>query len=388
MNIAIFSDTYLPDINGVATSCNTLFHILRKHGHKVYVVAPGEKFEFNDNILRIPGLELKNLYGYRLSFIWDEQGFQILKNLNLDLVHINTDFGVGQFGMNVANKLSIPIVFTYHTMYEDYTYYFLKGFLDRFSKWAIREFEKSSMNRSSEIISPSVKTMNYLRSVGVEKYINIVPTGFDFSKFEKSEEHLKSVDGLRENLGYKKSDFVACCLGRMAHEKSYDIILKGFRKYIDKYDASNTYLLIVGDGPDKQDLEKLSETLNIQDKVKFIGKVDNEDVPKYYWISNLFLNSSISETQGLTFMEAMASDIPILCRFDNSLVGIINNKKTGFFYVDEEDFPDKLEYVKNLGEDQLENIIKKAKESIDDFSEKKFYHKILEVYNRAIRKSW
>ena len=109
MNIAIFSDTYLPDINGVATSCNTLFHILRKHGHKVYVVAPGEKFEFNDNILRIPGLELKNLYGYRLSFIWDEQGFQILKNLNLDLVHINTDFGVGQFGMNVANKLSIPI---------------------------------------------------------------------------------------------------------------------------------------------------------------------------------------------------------------------------------------------------------------------------------------
>ena len=91
--------------------------------------------------------------------------------------------------MSVATKLNIPIVFTYHTMYEDYTYYWLKGFLDRFSKWAIREFEKTTMNRASEIISPSIKTMNYLRSIGIEKYINIVPTGFDFSRFEKNEEH-------------------------------------------------------------------------------------------------------------------------------------------------------------------------------------------------------
>jgi 1,2-diacylglycerol 3-alpha-glucosyltransferase len=388
VNIAIFTDTYLPDINGVATSCNTLFNALKKRGHEVYVVAPGEKFEFKDDVLRIPGLKLKNLYGYRLAFIWDEQGYQILKKLNLDLVHVNTDFGVGQFGMNVAKRLNIPIVFTYHTMYEDYTYYFLKGFLDRFSKRTIREFEKSSMNRACEIISPSIKTMNYLRSVGVEKYINIVPTGFDFSKFERNDEHLKSVENLRKELGFKNDDFIACCLGRIAHEKSYDIILKGFRKYIDKYEAKNVHLLIVGDGPDKDELEKLAEDLNISNRVKFIGKVDNEDVPKYYWISNLFLNSSISETQGLTFMEAMASDIPILCRFDNSLVGIINNKKTGFFYVDEEDFPDKLEYVKTLGEEKVKDVCKKAKESIDDFSEKTFYHRILEVYNRAIRKSW
>ncbi|MBP5694951.1 MAG: glycosyltransferase [Bacilli bacterium] len=388
MNVAIFSDTYLPDVNGVATSCNTLFKILRKFGHTVYVVCPGETFEFNDNILRIPGLELKSLYDYRLSFIWDENGFQILKNLKLDLVHVNTDFGVGQFGMSVANRLNIPIVFTYNTMYEDYTYYFLKGFLDRFSKWTIREFEKSSMNRASEIISPSLKTMKYLRSVGVEKYINIVPTGFDFERFEKNEEHLNQVADLREKLGFKKDDFIALCLGRIAHEKSYDIILYGFKKYLDTYRTKNTYLLVVGDGPDKQELEKLATELEINDYVKFLGKVDNGEVPKYYWISNVFLNSSISETQGLTFMEAMASSIPILCRFDNSLVGVINNKRTGFFYIDEEDFPEKLEFVKNLTNEKKGEICKAAIKSIDNFSEKNFYHKILEVYNRAIRKSW
>ena len=388
MNVAIFSDTYLPDVNGVATSCNTLFKILRKFGHTVYVVCPGETFEFNDNILRIPGLELKSLYDYRLSFIWDENGFQILKNLKLDLVHVNTDFGVGQFGMSVANRLNIPIVFTYHTMYEDYTYYFLKGFLDRFSKRTIREFEKSSMNRASEIISPSLKTMKYLRSVGVEKYINIVPTGFDFERFEKNEEHLNQVADLREKLGFKKDDFIALCLGRIAHEKSYDIILYGFKKYLDTYRTKNTYLLVVGDGPDKQELEKLATELEINDYVKFLGKVDNGEVPKYYWISDVFLNSSISETQGLTFMEAMASSIPILCRFDNSLVGVINNKRTGFFYIDEEDFPEKLEFVKNLTNEKKEEICKAAIKSIDNFSEKNFYHKILEVYNRAIRKSW
>ena len=230
--------------------------------------------------------------------------------------------------------------------------------------------------------------MNYLRSIGVEKYINIVPTGFDFSRFEKNEEHLKEVENLREELGYKKDDYIALCLGRIAHEKSYDIILKGFEKYLDKNGRKNTYLLVVGDGPDKEELENLANELNIQDYVKFIGKVNNEDVPKYYWISDVFLNSSISETQGLTFMEAMASNIPILCRFDNSLVGIIDNKKTGFFYIDEEDLPEKLEYVKNLGKEKLDVICLKAIASIDEFSEKNFYYKILEVYNRAIRKSW
>lgn len=221
MNIAIFSDTYLPEINGVATSVNSLFKLLKKYGHNVYVVTTSndKKVTFEDYILRIPGFELKKLYGYRASFFYNKTAFKILKDLNLDLVHINTEFGISQFGFIVSNKLNIPSVYTYHTMYEDYTYYATKGYFDRFSKRAIREFGKTCMNRATEIISPSNKTLNYIRSIGVEKYVNVVPTGFDFSRFSKNEDNLNKTKGLKEKLGIPKNTKILLCLGRLAKEK-------------------------------------------------------------------------------------------------------------------------------------------------------------------------
>ena len=115
------------------------------------------------------------------------------------------------------------------------------------------------------------------------------------------------------------------------------MLIKGFKNYLDNYDSDDVIMLFVGDGPARDDLELLTKSLNIYQKVKFIGKIDNTDVFKYYLISDFFLNASISETQGLTFMEAMASSVPVLCRFDNNLVGVINNNKTGFFFVDEKE---------------------------------------------------
>ena len=390
MNIAIFSDTYLPEINGVATSVHSLFELLKKNCHNVYVVTTnkGKDVTFIDNILRIPGLELKKLYGYRASFFYNKEAFKILKSLNLDLVHINTEFGISQFGYIAAKKLKIPSVYTYHTMYEDYTYYATKGYFDRFSKWAIREFDKSCMNRATEIISPSNKALTYIKSIGVEKYINVVPTGFDFSKFERTDSNLNKTKGLKENLGISKDKKILLCLGRLAKEKSFDILIKGFKNYLDVYKKNDCIVLFVGDGPEKETLELLSIKLNLQENVKFIGKVDNQEVFKYYLISDIFLNASVSETQGLTFMEAMASHLPVLCRFDNNLVGVIDSNKTGFFFIDEIDFGEKLNYVLNLEEETLNKVKENAYNSIDCFSEKRFYINIIEVYKRALRRSW
>ena len=387
MNIAIFSDVYLPDINGVAVSVDSLFKLLTKYGHNAYVVTTSSEKEisFKDNILRIPGLELKKLYGYRASFIYNEKAFQILKKLKLDLCHINTEFGISQFGFIVANKLNIPSVYTYHTMYEDYTYYATKGYFDRFSKWAIREFDKSCMNRATEIISPSEKTKIYIRSVGVEKYVNVVPTGFNFDRFIPNPENKEKSLEMRRNLGFKDNQKILLCLGRIAKEKSFDIIIED---YLKKYNDQDTVLLFVGDGPARDELEALTQKLNVTNRVRFVGKVDNSLVPYYYLMSEVFLNASISETQGLTFMEAMASDLLVLCRFDNNLVGVIYNNKTGFFFQDVTDFKEKLHYVLSLNKEESDLIRKNAFESIDCFSEKTFYNNIIEVYKRAIRRSW
>ena len=391
MNVAIFSDTYLPEINGVAVSVNSLFTLLRKYGHNAYVVTTSSEkdISFKDNVLRIPGLELKKLYGYRASFIYNEKAFKILKELKLDLVHINTEFGISQFGFIVASKLGIPSVYTYHTMYEDYTYYATKGYFDRFSKWAIREFDKTCMNRATEIISPSEKTKIYIRSVGVEKYVNVVPTGFDFERFRPTPESLEKSREIRLSHGFKDNQKILLCLGRIAKEKSFDIIIQGYANYLATYpEDKDTVLLFVGDGPARKELENLTASLKINDRVKFIGKVDNSLVPYYYLMSTIFLNASISETQGLTFMEAMASELLVLCRFDNNLVGVIDNNNTGFFFQETSDFKTRLHYVLSLDQKESDLIKKNALESIDCFSEKTFYNNIIEVYKRALRRSW
>lgn len=389
MNIGLFSDTFVPEINGVATSVNSLFTLLKKYGHNCYVITTGNeiKVTFKDNVLKIPGLELKGLYGYRASFVYNSEAFKIIQGLKLDVVHINTEFGIGQFGFLVANKLELPIVYTYHTMYEDYTYYATKGYFDRFSKWAIREFARGDMDRATELIAPSQKTLNYLRSIGFKRFINIVPTGFDFSRFTELKNDDPRVIEIKKKYGLigKK---VLICLGRIAKEKSFDVILNNYRLYLDKYSENETVILFVGAGPQLEELKELAKTLKIDDRVIFTGKVPVNETQYYYHCADLFLSASVSETQGLTFMEAMASYVPILCRFDNNLLGIIENNVTGFFFMEDLKFVDKLHSIMALSDDEINKVKLGAYKAIDKFSEKNFHDNIMTVYERAIRRNW
>jgi len=389
MNIGIFSDTFTPEINGVSTSVTSLFKLLRKYGHHCYMITTGKGKDvtFENDVMHIPGLELKGLYGYRASFLYNSEAFKIISGLKLDVIHVNTDFGIGQFGYIVGSKLEIPLVYTYHTMYEDYTYYATKGYFDRFSKWAIREFSRSSIERANEIISPSEKTMNYLRSVGVKKYVNLVPTGFDFSRFENVKDADEKYLEVKKkyNLEGKR---VLLCLGRIAKEKSFDVILRDYAIYLSKYQEEESVILFVGNGPQLDELKVLTKTLGIENRVIFVGKVPMDETQYYYHGCDLFLSASVSETQGLTFMEAMASYVPIFCRFDNNLVGIIENNKTGFFFMEDNEFVEKLHEIMSLSADEMRCIKQNAYKAIDKFSEKNFYDNIMMVYERAIRRNW
>lgn len=387
MNIALFTDTFYPEVNGVATSVNSLYHLLNKMGHNCYVVTtcPNKEVTINDKVIGIPGMEIKKLYGYRLAFIYNSKAFKYIASLNLDIIHINTEFGIGTFGQISANKLGIPLVYTYHTMWEDYTYYMTKGYFDRFSKRAIREYDRTFMNKATEIISPSEKTAFYIHSIAIEKMVNIVPTGFDFTRFQINDEKVK--EETREKCGLKKDDIVLLCLGRLAHEKSFDILISGYKKYLDNYKDEKTKMLFVGDGPSHEDLQKQAKKLGLDERVIFIGKVSPDDVPKYYAIADLFLNASVSETQGLTFMESMAAKVPVLCRYDNNLANVINDKITGFFFLDEDNFKDKLDEVLSLSKEEIDKVKENAINSISPFSEESFYNNIMEVYKRAIRRN-
>lgn len=391
MNIVIFTDTYPPEINGVATSCKNLHDILIKNNNNVLVVATNpfnDQLLFEDNILRIPGLELKKLYGYRAAWIYNKKAAKIIKDFKPDIIHIQTDFGIGRFGSIMFKKLGCASVYTYHTMYEDYAYYFTKGRFDQIVRSFLRSYTKNLIESVNEVIVPSVKIKDYFRQIKVDNYVNIVPTGLDFSKFERKNFKEEDIINEKHKLGIKDDETVLLSLGRVAKEKSIDVCLRGFAKYLETYKNDKIKFLIVGGGPALDELIKLAQDLKIEDKTIFVGPVDGEKVPFYYQLGDYFTSASISETQGLTFMESMAASLPILARFDSNLIGVIEDNKSGLFFIDENDFGEKLHKMLNLDIKTKNEIINNAKEKLEPFSINRFYSNVIGVYNRAIKKNW
>jgi len=391
MKVAIFTDTYPPQINGVGVSSRNLYRVLTEHGHevKVFTTNPyGSDFLEDGDVIRIPGLELKKLYGYRMSGIYNRKAMKIFTDFNPDIVHIQTEMGVGQFGSICAGKIKCATVYTFHTMYEDYTYYITKGVFDRAMKKFVREYVKHKSRVVDEFITPSEKIKEYMRFVGVDSYVNVVPTGIDFSAFKKDKADQEKLNEIKEKLGITPDTYVLLSLGRVAQEKSIDVCIEGYAKYLAKNPSQKTLLVCVGGGPALEDLETLTEKLGIKDNVRFVGPVSPEIVSLYYHLGDLFVSASITETQGLTFMEAMAADLVLLCRYDDTLKDTITDNKNGFFFLDQDDMANKIEKIIELTPERKQEIIKEANEGLKPYSLETFYERIIRVYERAIKKKW
>ena len=392
MNIGIFTDTYPPLINGVSTSTYNLVQVLKNRGHNVVVVTPQlkpkGKLEIIDNVIYLPGIEVMKVYGYRLTKIFDRKVLDILRSYNLDVIHNQTDFGVGVFARIASKSLNVPLVYTYHTSYEDYTYYITHGFLDRLAKKTVRSYSKSIANNCTEFITPSMKTKEFMRSVGTDIYINVIPTGIDFSLFADDKVDLNKASIFKKEHNIGENTKVMLILGIIAKEKSMDVSIRGFGKYLSVHPDADIKLIIVGGGPQKNELELLVHELHISSYVDFIGPVPASEVPFYYHLADIYTSASLTETQGLTFMEAMSSGTIVLARYDDNLSETIIDGQTGFFFTDEDGFISKVERIFALNEIELQNIKNNAYSIVDMYSIDKFYNNIMEVYNRAVKKYW
>ena len=187
MRIAIFTDTYPPFVNGVSTSTFNLANSLMEKGHEVLIIAPrftDGKLEQIDNVIYIPGIAMKKIYGYRVTNFFANKPIKMVKKFKPDVIHNQTDFTIGVMARRCAKKLKVPIVYTYHTSYEDYTYYITHGIIDRVAKRFVRTYSRDLASRMTEFITPSEKTKQYMRLAGSDVYINVIPTGIDFSIFK------------------------------------------------------------------------------------------------------------------------------------------------------------------------------------------------------------
>ncbi len=386
MRIGIFTDTYLPYVSGLVTSELMLKEALEKMGHEVYVVTANLekiKYEYDEEnkIIYIPGVPTK-IYDTRLTAFYNPRAFNQIRKWKLDIIHTQTEFGIGTFGRIVSKQLDIPLVHTYHTMYEDYIYYLTKGYFDKPSKKLVEYLTRFYCDTTvSELIVPTKKIYNIFKEkYNPDEIINIIPTGMDIDRFSNINKN--EVDKLKEKYKLDGS-FVIGSVSRLGKEKSVDKLIIEFSKLIDK--IPNIKLLLVGDGPDKKMLKDLVKELNIDKNVVFTGKVPIEKIQNYYHLMDVFSTFSTTETQGLTVLEALSSSIPVVAIKDDSFEGVVKNNENGYLFSRNADFG---KYILKLYSDKqlYKKLSKGAFETACNNSSDAFGQKVYNVYTHSIKK--
>ena len=389
MRIGIFTETYLPDINGVVTSVVNLKKTLEMHGHEVYLVTNHANiikttYDAENRILRLPGIKLDFLYGYKVSSPLQPLAIKTINEWDLDIIHIQQEFGIGIFGRYLATTSNIPLVNTYHTTYEDYTHYvnlFDIKIVDDITKKLVEVLSKSFTKKSNIVITPSLKTKEMLEGYGIKKLISVIPTGLDLDKFDISQTSDEIKEEIKAKYNISSEDTLFTYVGRIAQEKSVDMVIKAFKVIKDKNIKAK--LLIVGDGPDLDNLKKLVKKLELEDYVFFEGIVPSDHVPRYYHTADAFISASTTETQGLTYIEALASGLAIFARKDEVLEDLVIEGETGFYFDDENDLADKI-IIFSADKNIKKNVFNSALEKSKEYSLESYYNNIIACYREAI----
>lgn len=378
MRIGIFSDTYLPDINGVVTSIVQLKDSLESMNHEVFIIANHNSlFEIKliDNVLYLPGIYIKKINN-KMSSPWQLRAIKLIKEMNLDIIHVQTEFGVGLFARKCAHKLGIPLIYTYHTTWEDYTHYInplqIKS-IEKVARKMVRIFSKKLCDPAKAVIVPSQKTYNLLTSYGVDLPIHLIPTGLNLERFSQSH------NSIREQYNIPLNATLALFVGRISIEKNLEVLLEAFKQIQDE----NIYLLIVGAGPS---LEHIKHALNLYNlnKIQCVGSVLNDLIVPYYQSADCFVSASLTETQGLTFIEALASSNVLFGADRQVLSDLLVEGKNGYYFDDAKDLANKLVAFSKMDDDSKRNMQTWAKESVKRYGKQQFGESIMHVYESVL----
>lgn len=383
MNIGLFTDTYYPEINGVANSVYTLKRELERRGHNVYVITtttPGSpKREFN--VFRVHSMPFIFMRDRRVGMVYQRKLAALLKKLNLDIIHTHTEFSMRVFALIMAKELKIPIVHTYHTIYEDYTHYFAPvAILNNRAKAFARYYTRRCCNVVEEVIVPTVKVEELLTSYHVYTNINVIPTGINLSKFYRGNFTEQEIVEVKKQFGIKSDEKVILYLGRVSKEKNIEEVLKALPQLLKKHEKIR--FVIVGGGPDLERLQDLSVKLHLQEAVIFAGEQPWDDIARYYQIGDVFVSASQSETQGLTYFEAMAAGLPVVAKKDPCLDEILIDGYNGYAFTGEEEFLKGIENV--LFNSQEIDYRGNAELKMKPYSTEEFGRNIEEVYEKVL----
>jgi 1,2-diacylglycerol 3-alpha-glucosyltransferase len=326
MHIAYFTNFYLPVVNGVVRSVQSFRETLSSMGHNVFVFAQEDNYEDTEPfIFRYPSLHLPLTGDIPAAIPVSSFVDQLIPKLKLDVIHTHHPFLLGQTAAAKARDHNLPLVFTFHTQYQEYTHYIplpqeqVQEFLRNTVMTWMREF----MRKCQHIVIPSESMRSILvKDYGLVDRFTVIPTGIDITPYKKA-----NGSALRSQWNWG-DDKVIISAGRLAEEKNWVTLLEAFA--IAQKTQPNIRLVLLGDGPQAEALRRLAAELEITDRVTFVGKVPFEEIPNYLKAADLFAFASITETQGLVTLEAMAAGLPVVAVDASGTRDILKNGKQGF----------------------------------------------------------
>ena len=361
MKILLTTDWYKPVVNGVVTSVINLKKELESRGHEVRVLTLSRSYESyaENGVYYIKSLNLEKIYPNARAVLPHMEPFvRELIWWNPDVVHSQCEFMTFSYALKISKKCQCPLIHTYHTVYEDYIHYLPGGLSNyktgaKLERKAVACFSKMILSRTSQVIVPTKKVENILKKYGVGEPVSVMPTGVDLSRF-KEPITLEEKNAVKKRLGIPLENKVLVSVGRLAKEKNLEELLEYFAKLVREGNGKNLTFLIAGDGPDRERLEKLAEELGIKDQVVFTGMISPDKVAGYYKLGDVFVCASNSQTQGITYIEALACGLPALCRRDDCLSQVVTDGYNGFQYENYAYFKIHLDYILEQEERRLE----------------------------------
>ncbi len=380
MNVGIFTDTYYPEINGVANSVYQLKEELERRGNNVFIFTVSNKDmkEAETNVFRMKSIPFILLKERRVGCQSFHRWFRLIECLHLDVIHTQTEFSVGYIGRKAAGKLDIPLVHTYHTIYEDYTHY-LKVPGSAKLKGMVRSLSRICCNYADEVVVPTQKVRNLLLDYGVKRDIIIQPTGISVSKFQSTKEEV--IQEFRKQYQLEQEHHILLSVGRLSKEKNVMELLRIVRSIVREDPLVR--MLIAGDGPEREELEAYVKENDLGNYIIFTGAVHWSIIENIYALADVFVCASTSETQGLTYSEALAAGKPLLVRHDDCQKDILNEGTNGYSYENEQEF---IQYYDLLFHKEQKSVMaRNIEKNTSIVSREEFGQNIEKIYQVLVR---
>lgn len=379
MKIVYFTNNYLPYISGVGSSIESFRLELEKRGHRVYIFAPffkkgAKKNKDGERIIRYPSIQTNLKTKFPVAIIPAPKITRLIKQINPDVFHAHHPFWLGGEALRYAKKFKKPLVFTAHTKFEHYTHY-VPFFPAKIMARLLLNKRTSFANRCEAIIAPTKGIKEELISEGIKSSIHVMPSGINTVRFKNAEG-----TKIRRKLGILASEKVLLFLGRLEEEKNLDLLVKIIPQIFNKYPL--TKFLVVGGGEGKSKFSKLKK--QYPQRIILTGKVPYQETPNYYKVADIFLQPSLSETQGLSTVEAMVAGLAVVSVNTEVIGDFIKDKKNGLIVsADENSF---FEAIASLLDDHkfLLKLRNNATELSIRVDIENCTNQLLEVYNKVM----